>query len=167
MGQGLLAMHLVTFKCQLMIKEAKHKCLLFNNNKSLNNVLLPHRYESPIDLQIFSFHNLPHPPPLSSYLAKLVQYRKAKTWAPINYISIVYGHCFFCDIRNGKGRCRQVIGGSRECSSASCLFRYVAAGVLSKCVQSKDGCCLDPVVYHKLNTEIKWWIWSQNERMMR
>ena len=42
----------------------------------------------------------------------------------------------------------------------SCLIRYVAAGVLSKCVQSKDGCCLDPVVYHKLNTEIKWWIWQ-------
>ena len=83
-----------------MIKEVKHKCLLFNNNKSLNNVLLH------IDMSLLKC-TLPHPPPLMSYLAKLVQFRKAKTWAPIDYIYIVYVHCFLVIlemVKEGDGR---------------------------------------------------------------
>ena len=40
--------------------------------------------------------------------------------------------------------------------------RYTVAGVFSKCLISKwtDNCCMDPVVYEKINGEIKHWIWT-------
>ena len=40
--------------------------------------------------------------------------------------------------------------------------RYTVAGVFSKCLISKwtDNCCMDPVVYEKINGEIKHWIWK-------
>ena len=36
----------------------------------------------------------------------------------------------------------------------------MAAGVFSKCLWSADDCCKDPVVYEKINGEIKHWIWK-------
>ena len=40
--------------------------------------------------------------------------------------------------------------------------RYMAAGVFSKCLKNdRSGhCCNDPVVYERINGEIKHWIWK-------
>ena len=49
------------------------------------------------------------------------------------------------------------------CTDFPC--RYTAAGVFSRCMleQANNGmkhCCKDPVVFQKLNEEIKRWIWK-------
>ena len=35
-------------------------------------------------------------------------------------------------------------------------YRYIAAGVFSKCVPNSKGCCLDPVVYTRVATLQAW-----------
>ena len=35
-------------------------------------------------------------------------------------------------------------------------YRYIAAGVFSKCVPNSKGCCLDPVVYTRVASLHHW-----------
>ena len=43
--------------------------------------------------------------------------------------------------------------------------RYTVAGVMNRCMlATHDGikdCCLDPIVYQRVNEEIKSWIWQK------
>ena len=41
-------------------------------------------------------------------------------------------------------------------SRSGLVFRYVAAGVFSKCVMGSSDCCLDPVVYTRVATLAHW-----------
>ena len=41
-------------------------------------------------------------------------------------------------------------------SLSGLVFRYVAAGVFSKCVMGSSDCCLDPVVYTRVATLAHW-----------
>ena len=46
----------------------------------------------------------------------------------------------------------------------TCFFRYIAAAILSKCFKLDDtGCCDDPIIYHKLDGDMKRWIWQHAE----
>ena len=36
----------------------------------------------------------------------------------------------------------------------------MAAGVFSTCVKTSSGCCADPVIYERINDEMKKWIWD-------
>jgi len=36
-----------------------------------------------------------------------------------------------------------------------CVARYMAAGVFSTCVKTSSGCCADPVIYERINDEMK------------
>ena len=41
-------------------------------------------------------------------------------------------------------------------SRSGLVFRYVAAGVFSKCIMDSSDCCLDPVVYTRVATLAHW-----------
>ena len=43
-------------------------------------------------------------------------------------------------------------------SIKSVLVRYTVTGVFSNCKFQAQGCCADPVVYQRINDEIKTWI---------
>ena len=45
-------------------------------------------------------------------------------------------------------------------------FRYTVAGVFSRCMMTQpnsnaENCCKDPVVFDRINEDIKRWIWQK------
>ena len=54
---------------------------------------------------------------------------------------------------------------NKSFSSVHSSFRYTVAGVMNQCMlATHDGikdCCLDPIVYQRVNEEIKSWIWQK------